>query len=48
MIARGDGIGRVEIELELARRCLVVPALDRHAEALETMQHDIEEPQLLA
>src|SRR4029078_1868855 len=38
---------RIDVELELSWRRLVVPALDRYPEALESLQHDIDEPKLL-
>ena len=47
VVARRQRISRIEVEFELAGPGLVMPALDRNPEAIEPLQHHVEELQLL-
>ena len=47
-IACSNRICGIEVELELSGARFVVPTLDRNAQAIQTLQHDIEELQLLS
>ena len=47
-VACGDRICRVDVELELTGCRFVMPALDRHTQAVEAIQCHVDEAQLLA